>query len=779
MLTFSQSLFNNLTNIDLPLETAFLSFADRYEVSSATYDSTVTNSMLNPTGKQSSAKSSKGMSAKNSVPKQRILAAMQKARVQKARVQKASVQKASVHKANVHAEEAGFEQSCSFFNPCGSGLSCQPFSQKCYHEPRQYEEPCSLGYDCGSGLSCQPGSQLCYHEPRQYEEPCSLGYDCGSGLSCQPGSQLCYHEPRQYEEPCSAGYDCGSGLSCQPGSQLCYHEPRQYDEPCSAGYDCGSGLTCQVATQLCAKGSSAFKSIDDELQDVTSDIDQALESALGRAVSDLKGVLNGLVALGESSLLDVLNLLPESLMCDVTTGLFVPAILNITSEIGMFIAPFIVIVEALISAAVEDFTALTYASPRLFLPNASFIQMMTLPPDVWVNDNTQVSLTLEQAISPAIAPVDVASAPSTGLLLPAWHVDPAADLEGIEGGAEQRNSSGWQHPFAAGMRLSGPDGTALDASFPASSSTYVAQVTTGSSAAFGLLASSTVLKNALLGVWNLVATVMKDGLELAIPNDSSPDTSALIDIAVECMPFVTTEGSPISLQVSPGLSQEGTIPWATGSPLMPQPGETPSFRSMDGAFSDNTALVATVATITTECALGLRDCTSTQPRLFLVNDNDGIGGSSLLDGDPGALAQFFSQPTMTDVGPTSVPVGAGRQGPLFGTTIPSSRIFAEAYSDLQWSAYATGDEIVPYTSQYAIANLTTLDNPQWGVRAGYSLRIAFFNLGWKNVNAPLVTPSSGPLGGPALRDIYETFYIPASEIQVTGATPVLKDFLAV
>lgn len=57
---------------------------------------------------------------------------------------------------------------------------------------------------------------------------------------------------------------------------------------------------------------------------------------------------------------------------------------------------------------------------------------------------------------------------------------------------------------------------------------------------------------------------------------------------------------------------------------MPKAGQTPAFRAMDGAYSDNTALVSTVSTITTECSEGTRDCSS-PPRIFLVNDNGGIG----------------------------------------------------------------------------------------------------------------------------------------------------------
>jgi len=92
-------------------------------------------------------------------------------------------------------------------------------------------DTCHLTKPCGSGLSCAPGVQRCYHSPRQEGEPCVAGYGCGGNLTCEAGSQVC-RAPGKLGDACHATRPCGSGLSCAPGVQRCYHSPRQVGEPC-------------------------------------------------------------------------------------------------------------------------------------------------------------------------------------------------------------------------------------------------------------------------------------------------------------------------------------------------------------------------------------------------------------------------------------------------------------------------------------------------------------------------------------------------------------------
>ena len=67
--------------------------------------------------------------------------------------------------------------------------------------------------------TCEAGAQRCA-PPGQYGERCHATRPCGSGLTCQPGVQKCFHVPRRHGEPCVAGYECGPGLSCEPGVQV-------------------------------------------------------------------------------------------------------------------------------------------------------------------------------------------------------------------------------------------------------------------------------------------------------------------------------------------------------------------------------------------------------------------------------------------------------------------------------------------------------------------------------------------------------------------------------
>jgi len=49
-------------------------------------------------------------------------------------------------------------RTCSVFNPCNKGYSCQPgIPQRCYNSPRREGQPCSAGFSCASGLHCTAG----------------------------------------------------------------------------------------------------------------------------------------------------------------------------------------------------------------------------------------------------------------------------------------------------------------------------------------------------------------------------------------------------------------------------------------------------------------------------------------------------------------------------------------------------------------------------------------------------------------------------------------------
>jgi endonuclease/exonuclease/phosphatase family metal-dependent hydrolase len=143
----------------------------------------------------------------------------------------------------------GYGEDCSVFKPCGEGLSCDPFTFRCYHKPRREGEPCMAGFVCAEGLICEAGSQKC-RAPGKIGDPCYPTRPCGDGLSCQPGVFRCYHVPRQKGEPCCAGYECGVGLQCDGTTFIC-REPGKEGDPCHLTRQCGPGLKCEAGSNKC------------------------------------------------------------------------------------------------------------------------------------------------------------------------------------------------------------------------------------------------------------------------------------------------------------------------------------------------------------------------------------------------------------------------------------------------------------------------------------------------------------------------------------------------
>ena len=150
----------------------------------------------------------------------------------------------------------GYGQDCSVFKPCSEGLSCDPFTFRCYHKPRREEEPCMAGFGCAEGLTCEAGSQKC-RAPGKVSDPCHPTRPCGDGLSCQLGVLRCYHVPRQKGEPCCVGYECGVGLQCDGMTLIC-REPGKEGDPCHLTRQCGPGLKCEAGSNKCRQVLSVY-----------------------------------------------------------------------------------------------------------------------------------------------------------------------------------------------------------------------------------------------------------------------------------------------------------------------------------------------------------------------------------------------------------------------------------------------------------------------------------------------------------------------------------------
>jgi len=144
-----------------------------------------------------------------------------------------------------------FGEGCGPLKTCGDGLSCHPFIQKCYHNPRKRDEPCMAGHSCGAGLTCQAGSQTCVG-PGRDGDSCHLTKPCGNGLTCEAGRQKCVG-PAKDGEACHLTKPCGSGLTCEAGRQKCVG-PAKDGEACHLTKPCGKDLTCMPGSQTCSAG---------------------------------------------------------------------------------------------------------------------------------------------------------------------------------------------------------------------------------------------------------------------------------------------------------------------------------------------------------------------------------------------------------------------------------------------------------------------------------------------------------------------------------------------
>jgi len=114
---------------------------------------------------------------------------------------------------------AKFQERCSAFKKCCPELTCQPFAQKCYHNPRLYGEPCAFNNACAPGLSCGAVEKKCYTNPRIENEPCDPVSPCGANLECRDGKckpPLDCSKCNSYPTMCNYAEDCVKYCKLQP-----------------------------------------------------------------------------------------------------------------------------------------------------------------------------------------------------------------------------------------------------------------------------------------------------------------------------------------------------------------------------------------------------------------------------------------------------------------------------------------------------------------------------------------------------------------------------------
>lgn len=162
---------------------------------------------------------------------------------------------------------------------CAAGTTCERIiSWECHPLPG-LSKPCHDTMPCQDGLTCHPYIQKCFNEPRLLNQPCGTfkidGKDqtfacaADAGLYCDISIGRCVAAAKE-NQSCYANKPCAAGLSCHPGHQICLPVPRREGQACiddgtaaTANFKCadtnsvGESLTCDnLATRRCVKAQT-------------------------------------------------------------------------------------------------------------------------------------------------------------------------------------------------------------------------------------------------------------------------------------------------------------------------------------------------------------------------------------------------------------------------------------------------------------------------------------------------------------------------------------------
>jgi hypothetical protein len=464
----------------------------------------------------------------------------------------------------------------------------------------------------------------------------------------------------------------------------------------------------------------------------------------------------------------------------VDVAQLVKGLVNNLTAIDLPVIDWEVFTTAIVRATLPSIDTLTYDAPRPGLPNTALLQMMTVPPSVYINDSYQV--------------YHPASFDSKGAAfnLPLYHRAPAASS------ALAESSPGFFFPsagdsnaamgFSAGYGPDSANGLTVYMAFTPPALTRVAEVMAISSAAAGRFASPAT-----------IAPFIREWL----PNISAAGMQA----ALECLPVGLQSLAPaLTLQLVQGPSGAADPPWA------------PTYRSFDGSYTDNSAMLNAISAMIADCEAGdasLR-CAAKTFDMVVVNDH----------GDrPFDVFCLFNDTACPPAGTAFVSEA--------GVLVPSPRIFRENYpSEDQWIQYVPGlaaglgqpmfdltdlpedikaaamaaqvginrstartnrppivnaspaqfgtllgQSIGIFTTRYLGSNVTagtfhTMDNEAWSIKAGYAVNLILFDLNYPEAADPIIWPA-----GEYAYLAFHNVYAPIAEAQRKGALPFLKQWL--
>ena len=376
------------------------------------------------------------------------------------------------------------------------------------------------------------------------------------------------------------------------------------------------------------------------------------------------------------------------------------------------------------------------------LKSVSYVVTAGLPIDAWVGGanggRTQAGLSVE--MQQHNESVDLHQ---EGWPLPIAHVDPAAGA----------SFSGWYLSpdvvrVSLGLRGSSHPPVELKFEDPG-----ITSISAASSAAFGMVASPTYLKQAILWVMR----------KLNLPVATEAELTASLNVQFQ-------PGGKIET-CTPQQLDELAIPFRT-SPYGAG-GEAPdTYRLVDGAFVENNGVALTVSRMQQDCLSGEVDCggaklltiisTDHSPAVALAKNTGGTGGAHI----PHSLGVLFSNFNDPSVGGT---VPAWRQSPptMFEEDFPTVH---------EWLTYEPIEN-----STFWAGELTTKRNPYYGVAAGWKIRALLLR-----PNLDMGTTADGSLGGGTqvfyggtlAKQYIRNQYAPRAARQAAAVEPVVRAFIS-
>lgn len=420
----------------------------------------------------------------------------------------------------------------------------------------------------------------------------------------------------------------------------------------------------------------------------------------------------------------------------------------------------------------------TYASVgREGLPTAALVQQLTLAPDAVVaappSSNESITVTMQPKFPSSLGAYPTPATPmrdtwpfqhenACGIagwkpsclsenvsLFPVAHVAPAFDTV----------TSGWQSmvtDFKGDVLVHGTDLYGLRFTNDAAGEQHtltslapqptVLQVTAGSSAAAGAISSPMLIKAALLNIglknfWpSLCQTVTGAILNLMPDAPWKQQLNATFTGLCSLVPLLVSNDRLIDSFVDVCLANETDtlgVPIGTADSVPWEAPDVPSYRTIDGAYTENSAVASTLAAMTKDCANGGGKLDCSKPLKFVaLAGNSTASQMTLQEAETQSDGQLFSASMDEDdeVGTLVDGLGMG----MGGWKVPSLRILkGEPKTGMRNSSRADVN--------YTWGEFTTISNPAWGVLPGYNVSLLLLYVKYHNISdfASMIEPILG------------------------------------